>query len=184
MILVRQASIDDASEIGRVHVESWRTSYRDILPDDYLTSLSDVRVAASWADILNHADRSGATYVAESQRHGLIGFADCGPLRGGKQTRGEISSIYLLSAWQRKGLGRRLLASAARHLAALGYQSLAIWALEANHARGFYEALGGELADQRQIRFAGAVLDEVCYRWPEIVSLLLADVVAEHARMR
>ena len=104
--------------------------------------------------------------------------------RGSKQMRGEISSIYLLAAWQRKGLGRRLLASAARHLAALSYESLAIWALEANHARAFYEAMGGALADQRQIRFAGAVLDEVCYRWPEIASLLLADLVAEHARMR
>ena len=91
-------------------------------------------------------------------------------------------SIYLLAAWQRKGLGRRLLASAARHLAALSYESLAIWALEANHARAFYEAMGGALADQRQIRFAGAVLDEVCYRWPEIASLLLADLVAEHAQ--
>ena len=47
--LVRQADFDDAAGSGRVHVEVWRAAYSDILPDAYLSSLSDLRHSATWA---------------------------------------------------------------------------------------------------------------------------------------
>ena len=54
--LVRQADFDDAAGVGRVHVEVWRDAYDGILPDDYLSSLSDIRHSAAWADILENQD--------------------------------------------------------------------------------------------------------------------------------
>ena len=184
MITIRLADTDDAALIGRVHVESWQSTYEGILPEDYLTDLSEVRVAASWGEILAKSGRVGATFVLEDEAEGIVGFADSGPERGGKPKAGEITSIYLLKAWQRQGYGRRLVAQAARYLAAHEAESLAIWALEANMARGFYETLGGIEAERRQIRFAGTVLAEVCYRWLEIGDLLLVDILADYARLR
>ena len=32
---IRQANIEDAQGIGKVHVDSWRTTYKGILPDDF-----------------------------------------------------------------------------------------------------------------------------------------------------
>jgi len=37
---IRQADIADAKAIAKVHVDSWRTTYANIVPDDYLTNLS------------------------------------------------------------------------------------------------------------------------------------------------
>jgi hypothetical protein len=36
----REAIIADVAAIARVHVESWRTTYRGLLPDDYLGHLT------------------------------------------------------------------------------------------------------------------------------------------------
>ena len=40
MVTVREAVPADARAIARVHVDSWRTTYRDIVPDSVLSQLS------------------------------------------------------------------------------------------------------------------------------------------------
>ena len=37
---IRTATVDDASGMARVHVDTWRTAYRDILPASVLSTLS------------------------------------------------------------------------------------------------------------------------------------------------
>ncbi len=39
-VIVREASLEDAPAIARVHVDTWRTTYRGIIPEDYLATLS------------------------------------------------------------------------------------------------------------------------------------------------
>ena len=46
--LVRQAEIGDAAAIARVHVASWRTTYRGLLPDEFLDSLDEGRYTERW----------------------------------------------------------------------------------------------------------------------------------------
>ncbi len=174
--LVRQADFDDSAGIGRVHVEVWRSAYRGILPDDFLDALSDIRHSASWADILDTQDRVGGTFIAEAEEDGIVGFADCGPERAaGDAKKGEVGAIYVLPAWQRRGVGTNLMETCAGHLAVDGAETLAVWVLEANRPAGeFYEALGGEPAESRQIQFAGEELTERCYRWSDVS--VLADL--------
>ena len=49
---IRPARIDDASAIALVQVESWRTTYAGIVPDDYLASLNVELRAQSWREHL------------------------------------------------------------------------------------------------------------------------------------
>lgn len=37
---IRKAVASDAKGIAKVHVYSWRTTYANIVPDEYLTNLS------------------------------------------------------------------------------------------------------------------------------------------------
>jgi len=39
--MIRPALPNDAAEIARVHVDSWRSSYRGLLADEFLDSLSE-----------------------------------------------------------------------------------------------------------------------------------------------
>ena len=90
---------------------------------------------------------------------------------------GEIYTLYLLDAYQRCGIGRRLLSASAEDMAAAGFSSMCVWVLAANPAREFYERLGGVELSTRDIGFAGRRLDEVCYVWPDLRRL---EALEEH----
>lgn len=172
--LVREADFDDAAGIADVHVRTWRAAYRDLLPAAYLDTMSDIRHAAMWADILDRTDRVGVTLIAEAGKDGVVGFADCGRERGiAANDCGEISALYVLPDWQRRGVGLALVKAAARALHAGGMTHLAIWVLQENaRARGFYAHVGGTLRETRRSGFLGLDLTEVCYRWPDVGALL------------
>ncbi len=171
--LVREADFDDAAAIGFVHVTTWRAAYRGILAQGYLDAMSDIRHAAMWSEVLDNTERRGVTMVAEVPKDGVVGFADCTLERGAKDpARGEITAIYVLPAWQRQGVGRALVAAGAHALGVSGASELAIWALEKNPARKFYEKLGGKAGGRRQISVFGQEMTEVCYRWTDLTKLL------------
>jgi GNAT superfamily N-acetyltransferase len=171
--LVREADFDDAAAIGFIHVTTWRAAYRGILAQGYLDAMSDIRHAAMWSEVLDNSERRGVTMVAEVAEEGVVGFADCTLERGAKDpAKGEITAIYVLPGWQRQGIGRALVAAGARALGVSGASELAIWALEKNPARKFYEKLGGRSAGKRQISVFGQEMTKVCYRWTDLAKLL------------
>ena len=52
------------------------------------------------------------------------------------------------------------------------HRDAVIWVLSANPSRFFYEALGGSAVAERQETFAGTILDETGYAWPDLESWL------------
>jgi GNAT superfamily N-acetyltransferase len=113
-MIVREAELADALAIAHVHVDSWRTTYRGIVPDDYLAGLSYDRRAATWANILG--DRAGVSfvYVAEDDGGAVVGFVSGGPIRDAiPDYDGELYAIYLLEPFHRRDIGRQLVAAAA-----------------------------------------------------------------------
>jgi hypothetical protein len=49
---IRPAAVHDARAIAEVHVESWKSTYRGIFPDDLLNGLSVEKRESSWRDLL------------------------------------------------------------------------------------------------------------------------------------
>lgn len=77
-MLIREATPADAAAIARVHVESWRATYRGIVPDDYLARLSREGWERTWANTLRgagDADAGTAVFVAEDDAGQVVGFA-------------------------------------------------------------------------------------------------------------
>ncbi len=165
---IRAATRSDSAELGSVHVAAWRATYRGILTDDYLDSMSETTLAAYWESILSDVDRGIGVYVAQNIRGKIIGFADSGPERAGPPRFGEVMALYLLPRWRNLGIGRRLVQKCAQQLAKEGFTALAIWTLIDNPARDFYAALGGTPAEQRITSIGGTKMVEQCYRWTDI----------------
>jgi GNAT superfamily N-acetyltransferase len=113
--------------------------------------------------------------VAE-RRGALVGFGHSGKIREAVETAdAEIYSLYLLREAQGRGIGRALLKVTASVLQRQGFGSLALWVLERNRSRVFYERCGGRLANSRVIEIGGARLMEVAYWWPDLAILSEAD---------
>ena len=88
---------------------------------------------------------------------------------------GEIYFLYLLPAYQRRGIGRLLTVRVVERLVEQGMDSLLIRVLKASApARRFYEALGGQLVPdvEEQIEDGGAMLEQVASGWREVSELL------------
>ena len=171
-MLIRPARISDAAAIARVHVDSWRTTYPGIVPNDYLASMSYEQRSGVWQRILleAEADEAQSNYAAVDDDGSVVGFAGGGPERSGDPDHaGELYVIHLLEGSQRRGTGRRLLSSVASDLIRSGMQSMLVWVLEQNRpACLFYEALGGLPAREQEVSIGGATLAEVGYGWRDI----------------
>jgi ribosomal protein S18 acetylase RimI-like enzyme len=168
--VVFPAGPSDAEELARVHVTSWRETYRGLLPDAFLARMSEAGFTRRFARDLKRAD--GVTLAAAS-RQGLVGYAQGGASRRTTPGEAEVATLYVLRQAQGNGLGARLMADMARALAAQGATSLMISVLRDNiRARGFYEHLGGQPeAARREPGPGGALLYEVAYRWRDIRTL-------------
>jgi ribosomal protein S18 acetylase RimI-like enzyme len=166
---IREAAPEDAAGIARVHVESWRTTYPGIMPQEHLDALSYADRERMWAKALRGDDPIQTTlYVAETDAGEIVGFVAGGSERAGDPDfRGEVYALYLLRSHQRRGLGRRLVQTFARRLAHDGHRTLLIWVNAQNPARGFYEALGGVHARTGQREIRGVTYDDVGYGWDE-----------------
>ena len=164
--------------MSKVHVDTWRTSYAGIVPAEHLVGLSYRDREARWEQILTAGRPTESNFVAETVAGDVVGFPGGGPEREGNPTyRGELYGIYLLEAYQRKGLGRRLVSAVAHRLLADGFGSMLVWVLKDNRpACWFYETLGGERVGRKTIAIGGADLVEVSYGWRDI-----ADLIVERA---
>jgi GNAT superfamily N-acetyltransferase len=170
---IREATIADVAAIARVHVESWRTTYKGLLPDDYLASLTYAQREPLWREILSKPVGHSLNYVAEDNPGEIIGFASGGPERSGDPVySGEVYAIYLLEPWQGQGIGRRLIVTLVRQLIQRGFMSLLIWVMADNPSRRFYEALGGQQVRERREMTGGVEVMDVAYGWLDARMLL------------
>ena len=168
MVTVREAVPADARAIARVHVDSWRTTYRGIVPDSVLLQLSYEERERRWQGILDAAEGQAFVYVAVDEFGQIVGFASGGPERSGDPDyKGELYAIYIADAYHRKGVGRLLAQTVAERLARAGLHSMLVWVLADNPARHFYEALGGQQARRQQITIGEVTLDEIGYGWTD-----------------
>lgn len=180
-VSLRRATVADAEAIAAVRVESWQTTYHGMIPDTYLDQMRIEDSFLHWKQILEALPAAGdrvCVYVAESEGH-IIGFASGMLLPEPKLgMRAELTAIYLRPAWQRSGIGRRLLQKVARTLQAQGADNLLVWVISGNAiARNFYEDLGATLLHEQAFTWDGIDLKEVGYGWRDL-SVLMASVNA------
>ncbi len=162
--MVRPAQLPDSEAIARVHVDSWRTTYRDLLPAEFLASLTQGGYAERWHRVIGEG--SSRVYVVEEAEE-VVGFASCGRERAGETGySGELYAIYVLDSAQRRGHGRELVRAAVGGLREMGLKNMIIWVLRDNApARRFYERLGGVYVRKQPITIGPATLEEISYGW-------------------
>jgi hypothetical protein len=57
LMLIRRATLEDAAAIARVRVDTWRTAYRGIVPDEFLDNMSYEGNESRWAEMLKEQNR-------------------------------------------------------------------------------------------------------------------------------
>ncbi|KAA0955450.1 GNAT family N-acetyltransferase [Sporosarcina sp. ANT_H38] len=164
---IRKAILSDAKGIAKVHVESWKSTYKNIIPDEFLEKLSNDQRTDLWNH--NISKEGNYVFVAENNESEIIGFADCGKRdRNIDANSGDLTSIYLLEEYQGTGVGKQLLKQLFLQFKELGFNSVFVEVLEDNKTRYFYEYYGANLLKSEKIKIAGVELNLLIYKWKNL----------------
>jgi ribosomal protein S18 acetylase RimI-like enzyme len=174
-VTIRRARIDDADAIAHVHVESWRSTYAGMLPEDMLVRLSSAaREAHWWRRVLGRFRRRHYVFVADHSDAGVVGFISGGPSRDRNMNEdGEVYALYLLDEYQGEGNGRALFVQLATRLKRECGPSLLVWVLSNNPSRFFYEAMGGRRVATRDECVGEVSVTETAYGWVDTDELVM-----------
>lgn len=169
---IRPAEETDYAGVAKVHVDSWRTTYRGVVPDTFLDGMSYATSEARWRRISSQTSTDYAMFVAKDQAGDIVGFANGGRERSGDPVYdGELYAIYLLQDCQRQGIGQVLFRHIVQHLVAHSFRSMLIWVFAENPSCRFYETMGGSPVRAQEIEIGGKRLQEIGYGWAELGSM-------------
>jgi GNAT superfamily N-acetyltransferase len=175
---IRAALPGDVETIARLHVEVWRQSFRGLVSDDLLQTLSVERSVPMWADILGNRD--AVVHVAEvnappsegsksEESKIAVGFGSAAPAQSALLgASGEVIALFVREQFKRRGLGRALFSRLVDGLSASGHRSAGAWVLTNNRdSRSFYEAMEGRSGACRFVS-EPAPMHEIAYVWADL----------------
>lgn len=161
MLHIRVATVDDASAIAMIHIDSWRYAYQDIFPKKIISQLSFEKREVYWRDSL--AKKEFHTILAESSA-GIIGWASFGLDRDSPDNTeaGELHAIYVSPASLFSGTGKALLAQVETVLRAEGRKFICVGVLKKNlPALRFYTSLNFRHLKEKTIERGGEEFEEL-----------------------
>lgn len=137
-VSVRLARPEDADEIGRIQVDTWRTAYADVLPQPVLDSLTPADAAATWVAAIGTPPSPRHRVLVAQEQHWQVGFAAVGPAEDLEaddpepERTADLALILVEPRWGRRGHGSRLLAAVVDHARADGMTRAVAWIPEAD----------------------------------------------------
>ena len=158
---VRDARPDDAVEIARIQLSTWRHAYRRMLPRRVLDELGEEWVADRWREAITAPPSPRhRVLVAVEQAQGsyLVAFAASGDADDAALAADEdladlgpgvasVTDLLVEPRWQRRGHGSRLLAASADLWREDGFHTALAWAFDADAAMAAFLTSAGWAPD-------------------------------------
>ncbi|SDT77864.1 GNAT family N-acetyltransferase [Actinoplanes derwentensis] len=142
---VRPARPEDAAEIARIQLSTWRTAYRRMFPPHVLDNLDEDYLARGWAEAISAPPSSRhRVLIAVEQGESVttvVGFAGSGPADEQALAPEEkpladdvaaVTDLLIEPRWGRRGHGSRLLAAAVDNWRDDGFQTAVAWVYDAD----------------------------------------------------
>ncbi|MEZ5294060.1 MAG: GNAT family N-acetyltransferase [Vicinamibacterales bacterium] len=135
-VTLRLAVPADVLAVARVHVATWQTAYRGLVPDAYLDRLQAEERATRYD--FSHVDASKPRTIVGVADGSVVGFATTAPAAAGTPG-GELCALHVHPGWWGRGIGVTLIEEARAHLIATGHRTAWLWMLDGNaRAERFY----------------------------------------------
>jgi GNAT superfamily N-acetyltransferase len=155
---VRPARPEDAADIARIQLSTWRTAYRRMFPPHVLAQLDEAYLARGWTEAITAPPSvRHRVLVAVEQgesRASTVGFAAAGPADEQAQAPDEpplgddlaaVTDLLVEPRWGRRGHGSRLLAATVDLWREDGFKGAVAWVYEADTTmKKFLTATGWE----------------------------------------
>ena len=157
----RDATEEDIPELGKLHAITWAETYNRKNPNIQLRQ-------NQWQKSFSEEnDGSWFCILVVNQNKHLVGFAKgmINKDENSGQLHGDLNKIYLLSDYQRLGLGKKLFVNVVKRFLSKGVNDMSLFGVPQNPSCAFHEAMGGERLYSEKGTFGGG------YRWPDLKKL-------------
>ena len=144
---VRPARPEDAAEIARIQLSTWRTAYRRMFPAHVLANLEEGYLARGWAEAIEAAPSPRHRVMIAVEQTAtddtVVGFAASGPPDEQALAPEEpplpdhvaaVTDLLVEPRWGRRGHGSRLLSAVVSLWREDGFTSAVAWAYDADEA--------------------------------------------------
>ena len=156
----RDATENDIPELGKLHAITWAQTY---------SGKTNIKLRQyQWnKSFKEENDGSWFCILVVDKNNKLIGFAKgiISKNESSSEQHGDLNKIYLLSDYQRLGLGKNLFAQVVERFLSKGVNDMTLFGVPENPSCGFHEAMGGERLYSKKGTFDG------CYIWPDLKKL-------------
>jgi ribosomal protein S18 acetylase RimI-like enzyme len=161
-LVLREATIADLRPLAELHVRTFNETHLGPFGSGPTYSTREWQ----WREKLSESDATNFVLVLETATKELVGFIWCHPTKDKPTWAARLNKIYLRREYQRRGLGKRMVAAAVDRLLERGLTSMALFTEVDNEpACNFYEQLGGERQLNEQGDFGGM------YGWADLRKL-------------
>ena len=161
-LALREATMADLRALAELHVRTFNETH--VRP--FGSGPTYATREAQWREKLSETDATNFVLVLETATKQLVGFIFCHPSNEDPKWAARLNKIYLLREYQRRGLGKRMVAAAVDRLLEHGLTSMALFTEVDNEpACNFYDQLGGERQLDERGKFSGM------YGWADLRKL-------------
>jgi ribosomal protein S18 acetylase RimI-like enzyme len=137
---IRRSTQSDLQDIAAIQIDSWKDSYSDVFPVEFLAGQIDQDFERHW----NEIDIQNEDIVLVAEEDSLVGFVAvwCRPIP-------LIDNLHVRPSQRSKKVGSALMKAVAKELSNEGHKTAYLWVFESNEkAIRFYERLGGLQKEQ------------------------------------
>jgi len=156
----RDATENDIPELGKLHAITWAQTY---------SGKTNIKLRQyQWnKSFKEENDGSWFCILVIDKNNKLIGFAKgiISKNESSPEQHGDLNKIYLLSDYQRLGLGKKLFAQVVEQFLSKGVNDMTLFGVPQNPSCAFHEAMGGERLYSEKETFDG------CYIWRDLKKL-------------
>lgn len=164
-MIIREANIDDVNMISGIYVANWKATYKGLLSDDYLDSLTVAGVSDKWETFMKES--GNRIFIAEEADE-ILGFGACTADHEIENCL-YIDALHVNEDSRGKGIGTKLLGTIAKYAEDEGYKKISICIVRGNDAAGdMYRNLGAVHHSFFIDDFAGTKSNSEKLIWPEV----------------
>lgn len=147
-IIIRKANISDAKSILDINVNSWKNTYKNIFPKEFLDNLCrEEDYLKSLNKMVKKIEEKDCYLVAVCNNE-VVGFSNFGPSKKEEYFDcGEIYALYIKNDLVKQGIGTKLFGETVNILKE-DYSRIIVSCLVDNPSNKFYEKMNCKKNDE------------------------------------
>lgn len=156
-----------------VNYTAWQETYRGIIHDTYLDTLTHTTYTKRWQHIIQNRNEHSFVLAALNPEGKVVGYCMAGTIMEPyKSFDAEVYALYLLKNVHGLGIGGRLFKEAMQRLQKMNYQSVCLFVLKQNPTLAFYRHYRPDFEELEKVTLGGVEYDDVALGWTKLSKFL------------